>query len=247
MKPQKRLEARRLRAQEGLPYKAIARALDVSPSSVHKWTRDIPITEEHRKRNLAHLTPESEIVKKRARTWVETNRARRRAFQPAGRERAKRSDPLHEAGCMLYWAEGSKDRNCLNFANSDVEMMRFFKRFLDDCFSLTPDDCTARLNVYLGNGMSIEQIEDWGLSVLSLPRSCLRAHQINHFPTSSSGRKRDCLPYGVCSLRIRKSTWLIQHIYGAIQEYGGFDEPAWLDCERRKYDDPKPADGSLAA
>jgi len=52
-------------------------------------------------------------------------------------------------------------------------------------------------------------------------------HMLNHMPTSSSGRAKNKLPYGVCTLRVHNS-WMLQHIYGAIQEYGGFDEPAWL-------------------
>jgi hypothetical protein len=59
----------------------------------------------------------------------------------------------------------------------------------------------------------LQQVEPVGLDLL---------------PTSSSGRARNKLPYGVCTLRVH-STWMVQHIYGAIQEYGGFDEPAWLD------------------
>ena len=50
---------------------------------------------------------------------------------------------------------------------------------------------------------------------------------LNHRPTSSSGRAKNKRPYGVCALRVH-NTWMLQHIYGAIQEYGGFDEPAWL-------------------
>jgi hypothetical protein len=34
--------------------------------------------------------------------------------------------------------------------------------------------------------------------------------------------------YGVCALELH-STRVVQHIYGAIQEYAGFDKPAWLD------------------
>jgi hypothetical protein len=55
----------------------------------------------------------------------------------------------------------------------------------------------------------------------------LRKHTLNHMPTSSSGRARNKLPYGVCTVYVH-STRVVQHIYGAIQEYGGFDEPAWL-------------------
>jgi len=37
------------------------------------------------------------------------------------------------------------------------------------------------------------------------------------------------LPYGVCTVGGISQTRIVQHIYGAIQEYGGFDEPRWLD------------------
>jgi hypothetical protein len=35
---------------------------------------------------------------------------------------------------MLYWAEGSKERNTVCFANSDIAMVRFFAEFLRVCF-----------------------------------------------------------------------------------------------------------------
>jgi hypothetical protein len=78
------------------------------------------------------------------------------------------------------------------------------------------------------NGLSIAEIECHWLSALDLPPQCLRRHILNHKPTSSSGLKRRKLPYGVCTLRLG-STRILQHIYGAIQEYAGFEEPRWLD------------------
>jgi hypothetical protein len=212
-----------------MPYKRIAARLGVSPCSVFNWTKDIQITEAQRVRNLAHQTAGSETVKKRAATWRAKNRARRLSYQAEGRDWTRRGDPLHLAGCMLYWAEGAKDRNSVTLANSDPAMLSFFKRFLAETFGLQADAFSIRLNVYLGNGFTIEQIEDFWLSSLELPRACLRKHTINHFPTSSSGVKKDRLPYGVCFLRVSKSTWIVQHIYGAIQEYAGFQEPRWLD------------------
>ena len=135
---------------------------------------------------------------------------------------------------MLYWAEGSKHRNSLTFANSDPEMIRFFVRFLQESLGVGPEEMTIRLNVYTTNGLTVREIEDHWLSSLELPRSSLRKHQLNHNPTSSSGKKRNKLPYGVCTLRVKCSTRLVQHIYGAIQEYGGFDEPRWLDGPERR-------------
>ncbi len=176
-----------------MPIKRIAAQVGVSPASVHAWTLDIPLSEEHRRRNLSGPRgPQSpELVARRAATWTRVNRSRRRRYQHEGRTRAQARDPLHMAGCMLYWAEGSKERNCLIFANSDLGMVVFFRGFLRECFGLGPTDLTVRLNVYLGNGLTLRRIEEHWLEALELPRSCLRKPTLNHFPTSSSGRKKE--------------------------------------------------------
>jgi len=135
---------------------------------------------------------------------------------------------------MLYWAEGAKDRNALAFANSDPAMMEMFVSFLRSCFSVTSDDLTFRINVYTENGLSIDEIELFWMDRLGLSRRCARRHVVNHFPTSSSGKKVDKLRYGVCTVKLKRSTRVVQHIYGAIQEYSGVDRPEWLDGPPRK-------------
>ena len=129
---------------------------------------------------------------------------------------------------MLYWAEGDKSRNTVKFSNSDPRMLVVFRRFLTEALAVEIDEILMSLNVYTNNGLSIEEIEVYWLDLLELPRSSVRKHMVNHMPTSISGRAKNRLRYGVCTLRVH-STWIVQHIYGAIQEYGGFEEPAWLD------------------
>jgi hypothetical protein len=226
-KPHERSEARRLRQAYGLPHKQIAARLNVPPASVHAWTRDIEITYEQAARNMRRSRTAF------SRTWRELHRKRRQTYQEEGRERARLAEPLHLAGCMLFWAEGSKERNAVKLCNSDVNMLRFFKRFVVECFDVEPREFSMSIHVYLGNGMSIQDIEGYWLTELELPASCARKHQVNPLPTSSSGKKRNKLPHGVCTLALY-STRLAQHIYGAIQEYGGFDEPRWLDGSRQK-------------
>jgi hypothetical protein len=213
-----------------MPLKRIAARLGVSVSTVHLWTRDIELTEEERRRNLTGPKgPRSpDAIAKFKRSWSRKNRERRRSYQREGREHARRIDPLHQAGCMLYWAEGAKNRNRITFANSDRAMVVLFCRFLRECFDLAPQKLTVSLNVYTNNGLTLREIENHWLRVLELPRVCLRKHAVNHKPTSSSGRKKNKLPYGVCTIRVNE-TRIVQHIYGAIQEYAGFDEPRWLD------------------
>jgi hypothetical protein len=106
-------------------------------------------------------------------------------------------------------------------------MAALFCRFLTQSLAIEPRAIRLSLNVYTSNDLSIDQIESRWLELLRLPRECLRKHTLDHFPTSSSGSGRNKLPYGVCTLKVH-STRAVQHIYGAIQEYGGFHEPAWL-------------------
>jgi hypothetical protein len=229
-KPDEYAEARRLR-RDGMPFKRIAAALRISPGSAFHWTKDIELTPEQHLVNLrGPKGPLSdETVRRRVAEWSERCRRRRVAFQGEGRVRAREGHPLHQAGCMLYWAEGSKGRNTVQFSNSDARMVALFRRFLTEALGIAESKIVMSLNVYTNNGLSIAEIESYWLQLLDLGPTCLRKHTLNHTPTSSSGRARHKLPYGVCTLRVLQSTQAVQHIFGAIQEYAGFDEPRWLD------------------
>jgi transposase-like protein len=231
-KPAEKREARRLRGEDGIPLKRIAAQLGVSLSTVSLWVRDIELDPIHRERNRR------QEYAKRATTWSDLNRAKRTAYQQQGRTRAREGSYLHQAGCMLYWAEGAKTRNSVTLANSDPHLLRFFCEFLRESMGVPPEDIHVSLNVYLTNGLTIEEIENYWLLILDLPHTCLRKHAINFKPTSSSGLKRNRLPYGVCTVRAIGGARLVQHIYGAIQEYAGFEEPRWLDGPPIK---PRPA------
>lgn len=236
-----RTEARRLRRDHGMKLRAIAIRLGVALGTVHRWTSDVELTDEQRLRNRAGpaISPGSAHMAMMATSRSERSRELRRGYQAEGRRRARGGDPLHQAGCMLYWAEGAKDRNSVVFANSDRTMIVHFVRFLRDAMGVAPEDITIRLNVYLTNGLTLREVEDHWLWALALPRANLRKPMINHTPTSSSGRKRNKLPYGVCTVRVKRSTALVQHIYGAIQEYAGFEEPRWLDGPPRRGSSPR--------
>jgi hypothetical protein len=229
--PYKYLEfnrARQLR-RNGLSLRTIATQVGVAVSTVSAWTRDIVLTPEQQSAILLSNGGPWDPVRMRAASAARAAiaRQRREEAQLAGRVRAKQGDALHRMGCMLYWAEGAKDRNTIKFSNSDPHMARLFRRFLTDALGIELGAIVMSLNVYTNNGMRIDEIERYWLDLLELPDSCVRKHTLNHMPTSSSGRAKNKLPYGVCTLRVH-NTWMLQHIYGAIQEYGGFEEPAWL-------------------
>jgi hypothetical protein len=140
---------------------------------------------------------------------------------------ARRQDLLHVTGCMLYWAEGSKKRNDVEFTNSDPDMTRTFVEFLERCYGVARDDLRLILNVHLDNGLELFEIEEWWLARLGLPRACVGTHTVNRYSRASAQRRRS-LPYGTARIVVH-STFIVQSIYGAIQEYAGTERPEWVD------------------
>jgi transcriptional regulator with XRE-family HTH domain len=224
VKVTEREEARRLRQEEGLPIRVIAERLGVSKSSVSIWTRDIVLTEEQHER-LRQANPIYNRQYHGQEGRRATARAARLAAQERGRVRAGQGDLLHLQGCMLFWAEGSRRRNSVVFTNSDVEMHRVFLRFLRWC-GVADEKVVLTVNCHLNNGLTLKEIEAWWLDELGLPAGCLRAATVNR-PSSASRWRRNVLVHGTACLRV-DSTQLVQSIYGAIQEYGGFERPEWL-------------------
>jgi AcrR family transcriptional regulator len=123
MKTAERELARALRREHGVSVKRLARMLGVSTSSVSLWVRDIELRPEQ----IAALR---QAAVGGARHHRAAGLARRRAAQAHGRGVARFRDPNHIAGCMLYWAEGSRNRHVVEFVNSDPAMMRFFVAFI---------------------------------------------------------------------------------------------------------------------
>jgi transcriptional regulator with XRE-family HTH domain len=223
MKTAEREEARRLRREEGRSVKELAALLGVSRSSISLWVRDIKLTDEQ------YAALRHRMGGRIDGSRVNTARAleRRRHEQASGRDAARRQDVTHAAGCMLFWAEGSRDRNAVKFTNSDPAMIRFFLSFLRECFGVLDEKVALTCNLFADHLERQREIEDFWLGLLELPRSSLRKSTVNHYSKYSQKKRRNKLPYGTCRLAVY-DTALTQHIYGAIQEYAGFDREEWL-------------------
>jgi hypothetical protein len=220
-KPELRAQARNLRKQ-GLSVNEITALLKVSKSSVSLWVRDVELSDDQR-----------EVLRERGRFFddrnvgAKANRARskedRITFQEAGRAKAREFRPLHLAGCMLFWAEGAKQRNGVYFVNGDPNMMRLFARFLREEMGIKDDEFALRIHCHTNDPDEMRRIEQYWADLLGLPLSCIRKTYVIKGESSKPHRMKN----GVCDLRVH-STELVQHIYGAIQEYGGFENPEWL-------------------
>ncbi len=209
--------------RRGETITAIASTLNVSKGSVSMWVRDIPLTEaqiEAIRLKKARFAAQN----KGSQTNKTKYRAVRKEYQEQGRATARLGRPLHLAGCMLYWAEGGKLRNSYIFVNTDPNMHRLMMRFLRDELHIHDSEITLYIHCHFSDRESQKKIEEYWLEVLQLPASCLRKTQYK----KGSETRKNTLVNGVCGVRVNRSQ-LVQHIYGAIQEYGGFENDLWLE------------------
>lgn len=150
----------------------------------------------------------------------------RLAYQAEGRDLATRADAAFVAGCMLFWAEGSRSRNSVKFTNSDPEMMAFFMRFLRRYFGVTDDMVSVWCNLFADHAERQHEVEQFWLDKLELPRTSLGRSTVNVYSKHSKRLRTNVLPYGTCRISVHR-TRVVQMIYGAIQELGGFEREQW--------------------
>ena len=129
---------------------------------------------------------------------------------------------------MLFWAEGEKHRNRVALANADPDVVRLFLRFLRAYFVVADERVAVYCNLFAESEAERVETERFWLGFLGLPASCLRKSTVNVHSRYSAKKRLNRLPHGTCKLVVC-DTAIVQSIYGAIQEYGGFDRPEWLD------------------
>lgn len=216
--------ARELRAQ-GQSIREIERQLGVARSSVSRWVRTVELAEDDR---IALAARVGQARLDCAERKAAAARRVRAGFQADGRERARTAEGSYAMGCMLYWAEGTKNRWSASVSNSDSDLLRLFADFLRLHFDVPDESMRIHCHLFADHSERQHEIEDYWLHELALPRTCLRKTIVNVYSKYSRKKRTNKLPYGTCKLSVH-SMKIVQTILGSIQEYGGFDRPEWLD------------------
>jgi hypothetical protein len=106
-------------------------------------------------------------------------------------------------------------------------LLRLAATFLRRYFEVPDEKFRVLCNLFADHVEQQHAVEQYWLDALELPRTCLTKTMVNQYSRSSQRKRRRTLPYGTCRLTVC-DVRIAQHLYGAIQEYGGFDRPEWL-------------------
>lgn len=211
-----RQEARQLRSK-GLGIKTIAHKLNVSPSSVSLWCRDII------------LNPDQ--IKELVRRSHDPRYGRRLEYTQKLRETKNKKiihlmdqgikeigtitkRELFITGVALYWAEGFKKDNLVGFSNSDPTMIAIFMRWLHQC-GVAKNRLKFRVGVNEAYRKKIHDIEHYWKKILHIQVDQFQKPFFQKVQWKKSYDNPDAY-HGVLRVRVSKSTDLLRKIHGWI-------------------------------
>jgi transposase-like protein len=140
----------RARRKEGYSIGQICRELGVSKSTVHEWTKTMEGAERY-----ARLGKERWIKEIQPLGAQRSHKRRLERLQKIDIENQQEISQLRKTPellktmvAMLYWAEGSKSRGMLQFANTDPKLLLLFITLLRESFVLDESKFRIRLNLH---------------------------------------------------------------------------------------------------
>lgn len=225
MKSIEKIRAIELR-KSGMSIRDIAKELDISRGTSSLWLRNIELTEEQKEvlRSKNAIFDNQHTGAKMRQRYAKEARLQ---FREAGKVAARKGDILHSFACALYWGEGAKDKNTCGLSNANPNLLKTFVRFLRTYFP--GEKIIAKVQCFTNNGLTVNDIEQYWADTLSIPREDFRKGHVNIVSIASKNKKpTNRLPYGTLTIRV-SSTKVVQHIFGAIEEYGNFSSELGLD------------------
>jgi len=185
--------------KQGMSMNEIVDKLNVAKSSVSLWVRDIELTEKQ-KQQLSRKGHTKGVIEKRriARLTNEQNK-RNVLIDNASEDIGKISKrDLFILGVALYWGEGAKKRNVIQFTNSDSRLIRIMMRFLKEVCEVP--EIKFRGHIHLHTHLDSKKAEKYWSLVSGIKQKQLYKTSQQH--NKASKNKKDSLPNGTFNIYV---------------------------------------------
>jgi len=209
--------------KEGNSYSEILKKIFVARSTLSLWLRSVDLSKKQ-KQNLTLKKLEAAQrggeVKRRKR--IEDSK---KIIEKAKKEIGKITDrEAWLAGIMLYWAEGSKQKETnvsagIMFSNSDPVMLRFFISWLKKYLKVSDQDMVFEIYIHENFKTKRNDIIKFWSNKLNLP---IKKFDRMYFKKNIVKTKRKNIGvkyHGQINIKVKRSTNLNRKISGWIQGF----------------------------
>ena len=125
-----------------------------------------------------------------------------------------------------YSALSSYSENSVVLTNSDPDLLYFFINFLREYFKPKEEKFRITIRWFSDNDKSLDELKTFWINKLKIAENIITDEKDVQGKTNTN-KKIGKLPYGIVRIEINDSS-IIQKIYGAIQEFAGFNNPKWV-------------------
>lgn len=211
-------EAIRLR-RAGKSIRSIAKEINVSASSVSSWCRDIALSPSQKKtldinaRDPYYAGRGIYLRKLKKKTHLKIIRLQKEGVKKVG---SLNKRELFLVGSALYWAEGFKKDSQAGLGSLDPEMIKFYIKWLKDCFSYKNEDLIFRVTANISHKERIKEIEKYWSTLLKVPIDQFQKPFFQNVKWKKIYENPNEY-YGVLRVKVRKSKDFLRKIYGYIE------------------------------
>lgn len=220
MRKKLKKEAVRLRLR-GLSYTEIQNKIYISKYSLIKWLRNISLTEKQKKR-LADKSKAGRMLGNRLHREERVRRTKEIVDRAISEVKPMSKKDLWLMGVMLYWAEGSKQKEHdpskeVRFSNSDPAMLKVFLKWLKDCLQIDPAVVAFEIYIHETYKKSRDELSRYWSKVTDFPISKFNTIYYKKNKVHSYRKNRGEGYHGVLRISVKKSTDLNRKITGWTQ------------------------------
>ncbi|MDE2099925.1 MAG: hypothetical protein KGL39_21915 [Patescibacteria group bacterium] len=226
MKPLLREKAINLR-RSGLSYSQILEQVPVARSTLSLWLRSVNLSKRSKQKltagRLAALKKGGES-RRRQRISL-TQKILSESIKEIGLISRRE---LWLIGAMLYWAEGTKEKDRhgsgVQFTNSDPQMIRVFLKWLSEMCKIPRERIYFDIFIHESKSADVDKIIDFWSKTTDFPKPAFSHVYIKRNKLSPRGKNSSTPYHGVIKVRVRESSVLTRKIAGwtmGVIEYLG--------------------------
>lgn len=207
--------------KEGKTYGEILKEIDVSKSTLSLWLRSVGLA----KKQKQLITEKRRAAQQKGAAVRRTQRIQKTEtiLQEARGEIGEMSArELLQAGAILYWAEGNKEKEYkhgsgMDFANTDPRMISFYIRWLKVCCSVPESDIYAHLYIHEYQKKQVKKAVEFWSEMSGLPPSKITGIYFKRHNPKTKRHNYNENYYGTLRVRVRRSSGLVRRIQGLVE------------------------------
>ncbi len=204
--------------KEGKTYSEILKEIPVAKSTLSEWFRKVSLSQKQYQR----LTEKKLAAARRGGVAKKVQRLNRiRLIKEKALKDIKHisSKELWLIGIVLYWAEGSKEKDYhpgsrLNFSNSDANMIKLYLKWLRESCEVVEDKIELEIYIHQNSKNSIEKVKKYWSDITNFPLERLSKVYYKKNIIKTNRRNFGDLYYGGIRVTVKSSSSLVRQVAG---------------------------------